>query len=190
DVVSAPPSLTQTTTVNPQSVNPGGQETITTSITAAQSAVSNGVIDIEVYDANNVKVGQQYYAGQSISAGQTVTQTYNWTAATAGTYRVAVGVFATGWSSLLFWANNAATVTVGSPVSTTPPVLSQTTTVSGASPANITTSISDASGSVQNGTIDIEVYDANNTKVGQQFFAGQNLSAGQSITQTMAWTAP
>jgi hypothetical protein len=181
-------NLMQSTTVNPQTVSAGSQVAITTKVTALQTWVSNGIIDIEVYDANNVKVGQQYFTGQYIGVSRSVSQTYTWAATASGTYRVAVGVFAKGWSSMLFWANAAASVTVVS--SNASLVLNQTTLVSGSAPANISTTVSDASGSVSNGIIDIEVYNAANQKISQQSFSGQNLSSGQSMTHNIQWMPP
>lgn len=252
DVVST--NLTQITEVNPKAVGAGSEVAITTMILARQAPVSDGIIDIELYDANNVKVGQQFFAGQNIGLYRPVIKTFSWPSTASGTYRVAVGVFSSGWSSLLFWASSATTFKVngnstnpGSPTSTPVPptstsvpptitsvpvsntpvpptstsvpptktqvpptstnvpptstavvptstststVLHEATSALGSAPANITTTVSATSGSLQNGIIDIEVYDAANQKISQQYFSGQTLLAGQSLTHKMTWTAP
>jgi hypothetical protein len=297
DVVST--NMSQFTTASPQVVTANGEVAITTMVLAKQSPVSNGIIDIEVYDANNTKVSQQYFSDQYIGLSRPVSKTYRWAPTARGTYRVAVGVFTSGWSTQLLWSSQVAnftaygttdspppptstdvpptntpvpptsttvpptntavpptntvvpptntpvpptstkvpptstkvpptstkvlptsttvpptstkvppTNTVVPPTSTkvpatstavpptstqvpqTPVVLHETTSVSGSSPADITANVSSTTGTVQNGIIDIEIYDAANQKVGQQSFSGQNFSSGQSMIHTMRWTAP
>jgi hypothetical protein len=57
--------------------------------------------------------------------------------------------------------------------------------------ATIDTTITVTSGSLNNGIVDLEVYNnANWLKVGQQFVTGQNLAAGQLATYRYIWPVP
>ena len=86
-------------------------------------------VDVEIYDRSGNKVFQQYWDNQSFKAGQARRLSTSWdtTGHAAGTYTVKVGVFRTGWRSLIHWNNAAATIAVTNapPVTTAPP----TTTV-------------------------------------------------------------
>ncbi|MDB5076831.1 MAG: hypothetical protein JWO42_3010, partial [Chloroflexi bacterium] len=86
--------------------------TIHTAITAQSGSLSNGIVDVEIYDAGGAKVNQQYFSGQSIGSGHSAGYNVTWTPQAAGTYTVMVGVFGQNWSSTLFWSSNAATVSV------------------------------------------------------------------------------
>ncbi len=60
--------------------------------------------------------------GQPFTAGQSRTLSTNWTLPTtlpAGTYTLKVGLFGTGWSSVVAWNDSAGTLTVGSPTTST-----------------------------------------------------------------------
>ncbi len=88
-----------------------------TSITASvkSTAAATAVVDLEVYDPTGTKVYQQAWENQSFAAGQTNTFGATWSVpvgALPGAYKVKIGVFATGWSSLLQWNDSAAAFTV------------------------------------------------------------------------------
>jgi len=110
------PSFTLTASANPTQVSMGSQTTITASVTDKVSALSNGVVDIEAYDQNHVKVFQQFYSGQNIGVGEARTYNAAWTLTAAGTYTVAVGVFNANWSTAYAWNNSAMNITVGGTV--------------------------------------------------------------------------
>ena len=94
--------------------------------------------------------------------------------------------------------NATATATVAPTATATPagaPAFSQATTASPPTIApggatTIRTTVTNHGGALINGNMDIEVYNAAGTKVGQQVFSGQNLAANQSATYSYAWTAP
>jgi len=107
------PAFSQTTSLSAGSVVGGASETITTRITATSGSLTNGVIDVEVYDSTYTKVGQGFLAPVSIGTGQTRQYAYTWTAPTTpGTYQVAVGVFGSNWSPDYSWWMPTATITV------------------------------------------------------------------------------
>jgi hypothetical protein len=73
------------------------------------------LIDIEVYGPNGAKVFQQYYDNVSLTAGTYQSYINHWAVPAdlaLGTYTVKVGVFTPGWSTLLYWNNEAATVVI------------------------------------------------------------------------------
>jgi hypothetical protein len=112
---AATPAFTATGAVSPASLAPGGTATFTATITDTGGALTNGVVDLEVYDPTGAKVAQQASTGQSFSAGQTRTFTWAWTApatAAAGTYQLAVGMFGANWSPMYSWTSAAASLTV------------------------------------------------------------------------------
>ena len=82
-------------------VSAGTPVTITATVTS--SSRRSALIDVEVNDGV-ANVGQTAWDRQSFKAGQTRTYTMTFTpsaAARLGSYTVRVGVFGTGWSSLL-----------------------------------------------------------------------------------------
>lgn len=184
------PTFTDSTSLpGGANTSPGNTVPITTTFTDTSGALSDGILDIEVYNAAGQKVGQQYWTGENLSSGQSATETYDWTApSTTGSYTVEVGVFANGWSPNYYWDSNAATVTNANQAFT-----SSTSVGSSFSPGQtipINTTFTETGGSLQNGILDIEVYNSAGQKVAQQYWTGQNLTTGQSVPETFDWTAP
>lgn len=99
------------------SANPGGT-TVGNPVTLQLMAetlggqVGDTIIDIEVYDQANNRVFQQYYEGQDFGTGETRTYEVSWVPSASGTYRMAAGIFAPGWSKVYHWNNEAASITV------------------------------------------------------------------------------
>jgi hypothetical protein len=111
-----PPAFTATGVVSPASIAPGGTATFTATITDTGGALTNGIVDLEVYDPTGAKVAQQASTGQAFSAGQVRTFSWAWTApatAAAGTYHLAVGMFGANWTPMYSWSSVAASLTVG-----------------------------------------------------------------------------
>jgi hypothetical protein len=50
----------------------------------------------------------------SVTGGQTTTDSFGWYASSTGGRIVKIGVFATDWSTLYHWNNNAGTITITS----------------------------------------------------------------------------
>src|SRR5206468_714855 len=101
--------FTTSATTVPSSVAPGGSMAITANVTSA--AAGQYVVDVEVHDAAEHNVYQQYFEDQAFTAGQTRTFPVAWSvpAGTAlGTYTVQIGVFSAGWETDYTWNSYAA----------------------------------------------------------------------------------
>jgi endoglucanase len=115
----AAPVFATTATESPSSVAPGGTATITAAVTSATSTTA--LIDVEVYDPSGARVYQVFDDNQAFTANQLRTYVATWqvpAGATAGSYVVAVGVFAPGWASNYVWNARAATFGVAIPTPT------------------------------------------------------------------------
>src|SRR4051794_4094217 len=118
-------------TVAPNPVGAGSAVTITAGVTATTGR--SGLVDVEVYDQAGHKLAQRYWDGQSFPAGTTRGFQLTWAVPAgqpAGTYRVDIGVFSTGWGALYHWNSGATTVSVtaAAPATTTTTVPRTTTT--------------------------------------------------------------
>jgi hypothetical protein len=107
------PAFTSTANSNPGSPTVGGMAAVTASVTDTGAAMSDGIVDVEIYDHNSARVYQQYFANQNIASGEVRNYTVNWTPASADTYTVMVGEFNNDWSKAYGWNSSAATITVG-----------------------------------------------------------------------------
>jgi hypothetical protein len=106
------PTFTAATTISPTTLAPGATSTITTTVTDTRSALYNGAVNIDVWNASGVRVNQQAWTGQSFATNQQRTYSYTWTApGTPGTYTVDIGVFSTNWAATYYY-QSAGTITV------------------------------------------------------------------------------
>ncbi|HYF13138.1 MAG TPA: hypothetical protein VD928_02495 [Candidatus Paceibacterota bacterium] len=115
---SSPAVLSSSASVNPGNPAQGSSVSIAASVRNTGGALSNTIIDIEVYNEANTKVFQKFFESQSIGSNQTKEISTSWTAGVPGRYRVTVGVFNSNWTQNLHWNNEAARISVGS---TAPP---------------------------------------------------------------------
>jgi len=107
------PTFSSSASGSPSTVNPGATTTITTSVTCTASSLSNGIVDLEIYNPAGTRVVQQFWSAQSFTTNQNRTYTYVWTApATTGAYSLRVGVFGANWTPMHHWNASAGTVTV------------------------------------------------------------------------------
>jgi len=90
------------------------------------AAVSNLIVDVEIYTLSGTKVFQQFWENQSLA---TAAKKYDfiWTPSSSGDYRLKTGIFSAGWASNLSWHDEVATLKVTpsptpSPTSTPTPV--------------------------------------------------------------------
>jgi hypothetical protein len=135
-LVGAPPpaaSFTAAATVSPASVAPGGTVAITANVTSASGGTA--VVDVEVHDAADTKIFQQYFENEAFAAGQTRSFAVSWpvsASAALGSYKVQVGVFSPGWATEYVYNSDAAQVAVSAasftPTATTTPTPTPTTT--------------------------------------------------------------
>jgi hypothetical protein len=107
------PVFTTSATPAPANVVGGATSTITVSVTCTSGSLTDGVVDLEIYNSGGSRVAQGFWTGQSFTTGQNRTYTYNWTAPTAtGNYALKTAVFTSGWASLLHWNDNGGTAKV------------------------------------------------------------------------------
>jgi len=112
---AATPAFASSASGSPSTVNPGATTTITTTVTCTTSSLTNGIVDLEIYNPAGTRVVQQFWTAQSFTTNQSRNYTYVWTApATTGTYSLRVGVFGAGWTPNYHWNASAGSVTVAS----------------------------------------------------------------------------
>lgn len=188
-VVSAP-SFDLTGTVAPAKVQGGGPVTIAVAATNHGGQVTNVIVDAELYNSTGVRVGQQSWSGQTLSAGITNNYTWNLTAPTTlGTYTVKLGIFTAGWASTLKWNDNADQLIVANPTFTSAADVSSST-VSPGGTVTITAKFTNTGASMHNGITDLEIFNPSGTRVVQQSWSNQAIDTGRTATYTYTWTAP
>ena len=124
--VSPSPTPTQTLTMaprftsqaipNPSQTTPGGSVAIVANFSSS-TAISGANVDVEVRDSQNTKVFQQFWSGQTFSAGQTLSFNTTWNVPSSlptGTYTLKSGAFSADWSIGYGWNDADATILVTS----------------------------------------------------------------------------
>ena len=171
-------AINTTATASPASVAAGGSVAITAQVTS--SAAMTGLVDVEVYSATKARVYQQSWDNQTLTAGQPLSLTATWAvppSQAAGTYTVQLGVFSPGWGTTLSWNTTAAQIAVSNSTPatyTTTATASPTTVAAGASTALNLQVITSATITA---LVDLEVYNAGGTKVFQQYWDNQQITA-------------
>lgn len=191
-VTAVPVAFESSATANPATVPAGQVTAITAVVKSTGGSYGNAIVDLEVYDAANAKVGQQFWSGQNFAAGEQKSFSFNWTApASPGAYTLKIGVFNADWSANPHWNNAAGTVTVSgsTPTFTSSATASPNPITAGQSTA-ITATVACTGGGLSNGIIDVEVYNSAGARVGQQVWSSETLAAGQQKSYTLNWTAP
>ncbi len=124
-----PPAANYTvSSTAPSVLTAGSNLTIPVNISSA-SATQDMIVDVEIYNAQNQRVSQQYFERQQLTATPK-TYNVNWTPAESGKYTVKVGIFTAYWKSTALWNDSLRTITVSAvtqppvtpPVVTPPPV--------------------------------------------------------------------
>jgi Calcineurin-like phosphoesterase/CARDB len=188
------PEFTSAINVSPRVVGPGGLVSITATVTnMGGTTLSGGIIDVEVYNSDQRKVGQLYCDDLSIAPGASARCVFDWSAsATTGRYDIDVGVFGAGWTPLYHWNDAGASVSVEAPAyGFTSSAHLTTSSVSPGSSVTITATVNNTSASnFGNGVIDIEVFNETGHQVGQGYCTGVSISAAGSATCAYTWTAP
>ena len=100
--------------VTPNSISAGKTESVKVAISSSKAAVGM-IVDLEIYNSSNVKVGNLHFFSQNFSAGQT--RSYSWPYLAppnlaAGVYSLSVGVFTAGWASNPLWRSRVASFSV------------------------------------------------------------------------------
>ncbi|BBJ28992.1 alpha-L-arabinofuranosidase [Athalassotoga saccharophila] len=189
------PQVMQDTTISSTTLTPGQVERIETIFANKFGNISNGVVEMEIYNSSGKMVGQKTIPDVSIGANGSYKVDWNWTVPNApDIYTVKSFLFDRSMTNLFSSSNEAAHFTVAIPPA---PSFSITGNVK---PAELgvgengvisvtVTNVSDL-GYLNNGIIDVEIHNAVNQKVWQQFEQNINLSPSQSITLTYDFTLP
>lgn len=85
------------------------------------------ILDLELYDSQNAKVGQ-FYATRTVTAGTSQTLDWNWLATSGGALKVKMGIFSTTWQQKA-WNDNAFNFTVNPGTTDPSPTPTPTPTV-------------------------------------------------------------
>lgn len=134
------PAITLNADANPSGPQVNTNTTVTATVDNKGGVLDKGVIDIEIYNQVGTRVFQYYFEGQTMQTNETRQFPVQWSAATPGTYRVAVGVFSSGWAKNYSWNDNAATITVrggSNPPPTNPPPATSTPPTNPTEPVSI-----------------------------------------------------
>lgn len=103
-------------TPNPSTFAPGASTNIAVSVTnTGTAALSNAIVELQVFDQSNNAVMTTYWTGQNFTAGQTLKFSYSWNSPgglATGTYSVAIGVFDATWSHNYYWNGSAGAITI------------------------------------------------------------------------------
>ena len=103
-------------TPTPSTFAPGATTNIAVSVTdTGTSALSNSIVELQVFDKSGNAVMTTYWTGQNFTAGQTLTFSYTWNSPASlatGTYSVDIGVFDATWAHNYYWNGSAASITI------------------------------------------------------------------------------
>lgn len=199
---STTPPWTDVTSVYPQLPLTNQASTVTTSITNYDGDAFDALIDIEIYDSANRRVAQQFIDHQDLLSGSSYSFTANWIPATSGHYQARVGVYKSNWTVNYYWDETALSFTVNDAVASPTPTPTSTpanpafsSTASAVpspatvnQPVTISATVTNSGGGASDVIVDVEVYDATNTKVFQNFTEHQNFAANSSQIYMQSWT--
>ena len=164
--------------------------TVTANVTNTGGSVSNGLIDIEVYDHAGTKLFQQFAQNQTFGSSPASYST-SWTPTSPGTYSVKTGAFSNDWSTNYSWNDAAETITVGALAPAAPASFAVTATPVSYSalhqPITIPVQVKDAGGAAT-ALVDVEVYASNGQKVFQDFYDNQSFAANETKNFAENWT--
>ncbi len=176
--------------------DPSVGESATLSVDVANSgeSINNTIVNLEIYDSNDQRVHQEFFEGQNFSQGETKSYDTVWIPENEGEFTVKSGVFSSNWSQTLFWDGNVLEFSVGEG-NGEPGEPGDFSAVSSADDPNpyvgenltVSTEVVNNGGSANNTIVDIEIYNSNNEQVFQEFFEGQNFSAGETKNYDIVW---
>ncbi|MGC9140117.1 alpha-L-arabinofuranosidase [Athalassotoga sp.] len=186
------PQVIQNTTISGTKLTPGQIERIETNFTVKAGNISNGVIEMEIYNSSGRMVGQKTISNVSIGTNESYKINWDWTVPNApDIYTVKSFLFDHSMINL-FSSSEAAQFTVAIPpapsFSITGNVKPTELCAGGNSMISVTVTNTSDLGYLNNGIIDVEIHNAANQKVWQQFDQNVNLSPSQSITLTYELT--
>jgi endoglucanase len=144
------PTFTMSATVAPATIEPSGSVGVSASFTSASSRTVNVTVSIYA-PGGTVPVHQQSFTSQSFGAGQQRSYPVTWQApstAALGTYRVALGVYSTNWTTEYAWSDSAATFAVAAPAPPPTPIATPVPTATPAATAIATPTVAPTATSV------------------------------------------
>ncbi len=104
--------------------------TVTGTVEVGSATAMSATVDVEIYSPTE-RVFQQVFENQSFAAGQTRQFPVTWqvpAGASAGTYTIKIGVFASDWSTLYQWQDDAGRFTMTATATATKPAVGATAT--------------------------------------------------------------
>ncbi len=136
-------------TPNPSTFAPGASTSIAVSVTdTGTAALSNSIVELQVFDKSGNAAMTTYWTGQSFTAGQTLQFSYTWNSSASlatGTYSVDIGVFNADWSRNYYWNGSAGSITISS--TQLPPAPSGLTATAGSGTVSLSWSASNGAAS-------------------------------------------
>lgn len=171
--------------------------TLNVAVADTGAAQSGLIVDIELYNSSNQRVLQKFFENQNFATGESHGYAITWTPSATGSYIVRSGIFTSGWANNLDWQNSVLTLSVvnAAPAPTPVPAGSFSSSASlvpanptAGSSASIGVALKDNLMSLNNGIVDLEVYNANNQKVVQKFFENQNFGVGDTNSYSLSFT--
>ncbi len=177
----------------------GHQETLTATV-RNDGGAGPFIVDLEVVNANapTTLVVQKTYEGVSLAQGATGTYTLQWLPPSVGNYYLKVGLFKQNWAGLWEWTEQALPIVVtdrsgtGQNGPAAPHLVSATGNPAAPTagvPQTLTATVRNDAGT-QPFLVDLEVYNAQGTKVAQQFYDGASIATNATHDYTLAWTPP
>lgn len=87
---------------------------IVTKVTLVSGGPFNGLIDVEAYSPQGLKVFQQWASNQVFNSSVAIRSSWRWqlTGVARGAYVIKIGIFSNTWSENIYWNDRAATVRV------------------------------------------------------------------------------
>jgi len=150
--------------------------------------ITDGVVDLEIYDSSGTRVYQKFFDHQNLEANRSYSYSTLWQPSAQNNYRLKIGVFASNWQQLLEWNDNALDLTPGNPSN------APADTYLTAEPASLTANrkavlklTAKPSRQLDQAIIDLEIYLSGN-RIYQQFLTGQNLKPGTDNNYSFDWT--
>lgn len=196
---TGPPVFASSGSATPSSLAAGQSTQFAITVKQTGGAdVSDGNVELQVFDKNGTAVMTNVWSAQNFTAGESQNYSYTWTVPStvpAGSYTAALGVFNGNWSTNYSWNANLAAITITSGGSGPPQFTTSGTAMpSSAAPGGtiaFSVSVKQTGGAaLTNGNIELQVFDKNGTAVMTNVWSGQNLASGQTATYSYNWPVP
>jgi hypothetical protein len=144
------------------------------------------LLDLELYNANNQKIAQQFYDAQTIEPYNVINQTLRSPPhLPPGSYAWKVGIFNPGWNGLIAWYDNPLTFSVTDRTQDQTGDVTLNTAVLGEFHYNncppITALLSNSSSNSRNILLDIELRNSHSELVDQYFTDNVSVAGNQSL---------